>query len=114
MLTNPQKAEAVVAALEEQSPQLLAQLAANGQLLPVLKDRVEKFNQEVVRQMKGRDPRDDLVVEEGLMPLLTDFPEGKDLHPLTPEQEKKVDLVLQQYHQSLNPPILRPLPSRKK
>ena len=81
MLTSLQKAEAVVAGLEESSPQLLAQLAANGRLLSLVQDRVQRFNLELVRQMRGQPPEEDAVVEERLLPMLYEFPSSKNQRP---------------------------------
>ncbi len=103
MLTNPQKAEAVVAALEEENPQLLAELLKEPpRLLALINDRVQKYNLEYVRRMQGQPQGEEMFVVESLMPMLTEFPE-KPGPKLTPAQEKLARKVLDQYEDSLPP-----------
>jgi hypothetical protein len=102
MLTDGMKAEAVVSALQEASPQLLAELAKSGKLLEVIKDRVNRFNLQLARQMQGKDwGVDDAYEEETLMPLLIDFPASENQKPLSRAQEKTVERVLEHYEESL-------------
>lgn len=100
MLSNYQKAEAVIAGLEEASPQLLASLAESGQLARKLEERVSAFNLEFVRRMEGQPENRELEVEESVMPLLTEFPPSPDQRPLTPEQRRKVEQQLEQWAES--------------
>jgi hypothetical protein len=97
MLTKTTKAEAVLAALEEASPQLLVHLVESGELKKKLTDRVKAFNLQFARMMENRDPRESLDVVESLMPMLTEFPRSQDQTPLTPEQRQAVETTLDQW-----------------
>jgi hypothetical protein len=101
MLNSRDKAKAVIAALEEASPQLLADLATSGHLLKKLTDRVDAFDLQYARMMKDRDPREGVEVEESLMPMLTEFPQSKDQTALTLAQKKAVEDTLDRWEESL-------------
>lgn len=97
MLNNVQKAETVVKALEQASPQLLAELAATGALQKTLTDRVNAFNLEFVRMQPNRDRAELLNLEEMLLPMLTEFPVSRDQTPLTQIQRQQVESALDQW-----------------
>ena len=111
MLNNQQKAEAVIAGLEENSPQLLAQLAKAGQLEPLIRQRVAAYNLEYARRMKGMDPREGPLVSESLLPMLNEFPKGTNLRPLTQDQTQAVLKQLDLYLQKSPRPLLQQSPS---
>jgi hypothetical protein len=112
VLTNEQKAQAVLASLEENSPQLLAQLAEKGELVSRLQDRVNRFNLEYVRLMKGQPADQDPMVEERLFPMLTEFPKSQNQKPLSRQQRELVQKQLDKYLASLPRPLSQPAQSR--
>lgn len=108
MLNNQQKAESVVAALEEASPQLLAKLAKEGGLLPVLADRVQRFNLELVRKCQNLPEDQQDLAEESLLPMLTEFPQSSNQKPLSKPEQLAVSHQLAKFLASLPKPILHP------
>lgn len=108
MLTNQQKAQAVVSALEEASPQLLVKLVEDGQLALLLKDRLDKFNLEYVRRMQGQPESEEAEIVESLMPMLTEFPPSPDQRPLSSHQQTQVSKQVQTFVESLPKPIPHP------
>ena len=107
MLTNAQKAQAVVSALEDRCPRVLAHLAESEKLEGFLQERVQKFNLELAKRQRVDPKADDAVLEEGLMPMLVDFPASPRQKPLSPQQEKAVQAALRSYQESLPSPIIR-------
>lgn len=110
MLTNLQKGQAVVAAMEENQPQLLAHLAQTNKLAETLDSRVKAYNQEYVKRMKGADPREEGEIVESLMPMLTEFPHSQNPKPLSSQQQTLAYRQLQEWADKLPPMILPPTP----
>ena len=105
MLNQYQKAEIVADALEEASPQLLAQLAESGELKAKFEERVSAFNLELVRRMENLPENRYLEVEESLLPMLTEFPKSPNQQPLSLSQRQKVLQNLAKWEESQPPPV---------
>ena len=107
-MSNYDKAKAVVAALEEASPQLLALLAESGELPRKIQDRVSRFNLAFVRRMERQPENRELEIEESLLPLLLEFPQSQDQRPLNPAQKQAVENALDQWADSQPPSEVSP------
>jgi hypothetical protein len=99
-----QKAESVVAALEESAPQVLVELAQKGELVAYIRQRVDSYNLEYVRRMRGQPANREGEVVESLMPLLIEVQPSPDQRPLSQAQKQQVQRQVLRYLVSLHRP----------